>query len=183
MDDDCRVCRQLRRGRPPSRTFALAPSDGGGWQAWADALLRFVRRIGHQPTSALIISQEPFTQRYVQGQIGHGIAELQASSNVYLTGPSRLGADHEELLGLLGWRPPLRQVDHPDLMPANWTWRRLDGDWPTLVQILTAAVVGVFGFAEHLPVTVHTFGCHQPCRPCSFPDERMIPSTDQIGAR
>lgn len=179
MDDGCRVCRELRLEGPREQVFTLAPRDGGGWDAWADALLRFVRRIGHQPTRALVITQLPCTERYVQGHIGHGIVDLQASSNVYLTGSSRLAADHEELLGLLGWRAPDRLVDEPELMPANWTWPRVHGDWPGVVEVVTTTIVGVFGFTEHLPVTMRTFGCDQPCRGCSFPDEHETATNER----
>ena len=167
----CVACRQLVLDGPDEQVFLIAPADGGGWHAWSAALLRFIQRIGNGPTQALIVSQEPLTERYVQGLIGHGIAEVQASSNVYLQGESRLTPDHEELLTLLGWAAPALDHDDPDEMPANWSRPRIHGDWLEFVELLVATVVGVFGFDEHVPVTVRTFGCDQPCRACSWPDD------------
>ena len=170
-DVSCIECRQLVLDGPDEQTFVVAPADGGGWQAWGVALLRLIQRIGHQPTQALIITQDHTTRRYVQALIGHGLAHAEASSNVYLHGASRLTPDHEELLGLIGWMPPARDHDDPDELPANWSLPLVRGDWATLTETLLATIIGVFGFSEHFPVQVRTFGCDHPCRACSWPDE------------
>ena len=174
---DCPVCRQLLLEGPDTQTFVVAPADGGGWHQWSAALLRLVRRIGSEPTRALIVSQQPLTQRYLQCLIGHGIAEVQASSNVYLRGSSRLSTGEEALLARLGWQPPDRDHDDPELMPANWWVPRIAGDWPALVELLSATAIVALGFDERFPVSVHTFGCDRPCRACSWPD--AFPHTDR----
>lgn len=38
-------------------------------------------------------------------------------------------------------------------------------------EILMATVVAVFGFTEFLPMEMYSFGCDDPCRQCSWPDE------------
>lgn len=167
---DCAECRHLRLEADDAHAFEVVPADGGGWRMWSKALLRLVRRMGDQPTQAIVISQEPFTQRYVQAIIGHGIARVQASSNVYLTGMHRLTAEHEQVLALLGWLPPTADADDPDEYPANWSLPLVYRTWDDMVEVIAATLIGVFGFTEHLPVSVITFGCVHPCRTCSWPD-------------
>ena len=171
--DDCPVCRQLRDEGPEAREFLVAPDDGGGWHTWSAALLRFIARMGHQPTQAVIISQPLLSERYVQVLIGHGIAHAETGSNVYLMGDSRLSTDDEALLADLGWCAPASSEDDPDAMPSNWTLPLIRGDWPYLVEMLLATVVGVLGFSSRLPIEVRSFGCTHPCRDCSWPDESM----------
>lgn len=166
--EECPVCRQLRLDGPDPATFVVVPSDGGGWQAWAAALLRLFIRIGHGPTQAVIVTQDASTRRYVQALVGHGTAVVQASSNVYLDGSSVLTADQTELMATIGWRPPTPDCDNPDEMPANWSLPHIQGDWRCLVEMIVATAVGVFGFDERLPVEVRTFGCDSPCRGCSW---------------
>ncbi len=168
--DDCPVCRQLRLEGPDERTYVVAPSDGGGWTLWSGALLRLFRRIGSQPTQAVIIDQPMLFDRYVQVLVGHGIAHAEASSNVYLAGASKLSADAEQTLAKLGWRAPEADHDDPDEMPANWYVSSIRGDWQYLVELLVATM-GLLGFDEHLPIQVRTFAAENPCRACSWPDE------------
>ena len=151
----------------------MAPDDGGGWQLWSAALLRFIVRMGYQPTQAVIISQPLLNQRYVQFLIGHGIAHVETGGNVYLTGDSRLSTDAEALLAELGWLAPASSQDDPDEMPANWTLPLIHGDWAYLVEMLLATMVSVLGFSSRLPIEVRRFGCDHPCRDCSWPDESL----------
>lgn len=132
VDGECATCGQLRREGPDTHTFEVVPADGGGWSMWSAALLRLLRRVGSEPTRVIIITQSLVTDRYVQVLIGHGIAHAEVGSNVYLTGESRLSADQEELLALLGWQAPISEVDVPGGMPANWTVPLVHGDWSTL---------------------------------------------------
>jgi hypothetical protein len=171
--DDCPVCRQLRDEGPDGREFCVAPDDGGGWQLWSAALLRFIVRMGHQPTQAVIITQPMVSERYLQFLVGHGIAHAEVGSNVYLTGESRLSPDAEVLLAELGWLAPTLSQDDPDEMPANWSLPLIVGDWGYLVEMLLASMVGVLGFDSRLPIEVRSFGCDHPCRDCSWPDESL----------
>ncbi len=171
--DDCPVCRQLRDEGPDGREFCVAPDDGGGWQVWSAALLRFIARTGFQPTQAVIITQPMVSERYVQFLVGHGIAHAEVGSNVYLTGESRLSPDAEALLAELGWCAPASSEDDPDEMPANWSLPLIRGDWPYLVGMLLASMVGVLGFSSRLPIEVRSFGCDHPCRDCSWPDASL----------
>ncbi len=172
-DDECPECRHLwLEGADPCE-YTLTPADGGGWSAWSAALLRLVQRLAKQPTQAVIIAQDVLTDRYVQFQIGHGIAHVEASSNVYLTGHSRLSDDHEQLLGLAGWRPPRLETDDPDDMPANWSLPLVRADWSSMTEVICATIIGIFGFSEHLPITIRTFQCDAPCKACSWPDQSV----------
>jgi hypothetical protein len=63
---------------------------------------------------------------------------------------------------------PAADDDEPEDTPANWTLRLVHGDWPDLVEVLLATIVGVFGFTERAPVQVRTFMVDDPCRDC-FP--------------
>ena len=90
-------------------------------------------------------------------------------------GPVSTG--EEALLARLGWQPPDRDHDDPELMPANWWVPRIAGDWPALVELLSATAIVALGFDERFPVSVHTFGCDRPCRACSWPD--AFPHTDR----
>lgn len=171
--EECRDCRHLRLEGPGEREFVVAPINGGGWPEWSFALLRLLQRMSAQPTQALIITQDSLTSRYVQVLIGHGIAHVEASSNVYLEGSSLLEAEHEELLTLLGWQPPGADRDDPDRLPANWSLPLVRGDWAMVTELLSATVIGVFGFSEFLPTTIRTFLCDSPCKACSWPDESM----------
>jgi hypothetical protein len=167
---ECSVCEQLRFEGPDTHTFDVVPADGGGWSMWSAALLRLLQRVGHEPTRAIIITQPLLTERYVQVLVGHGIAHAEVGSNVYLTGPSRLSADQEELLALLGWQPPASDVDDPGAMPANWTLPLVHGDWTYLTEMFASTMIGILGFSEHLPVELHAFGADHPCRECSWSD-------------
>ncbi len=180
--NECVECRGLLIGSPGPQSFVLAPADGGGWDEWNRALLRLVERIGDGPTHAVVITQDSMTQRYVQALVGHGLADVQASSNIYLTGPSSLGAAHEQMLTVLGWQPPERQEDDPEQMPANWWVPRIHGDWVSMVSLLSATLIGIFGFDEHAPVMVRTFLCDEPCRHCSWPDDPVLDRDDTGGS-
>ena len=172
-DDECAECRHLwLEGTDPCE-YTLTPADGGGWSAWSAALLRLVQRLAKQPTQAMIITQDVLTRRYVQVLIGHGIAHAEASSNIYLSGDSRLLPDHEELLELVGWLPPASDHDDPDDMPANWSWPLVQDDWSSLTEVICATIIGIFGFSEHLPITIRTFQCDAPCKACSWPDQSV----------
>jgi len=151
--------------------YLVAPAGGGGWAEWAAALRRLLRRIGHEPARAVIISQDPCTGRYVQMQIGHGMAYTEASSNAYLMDDSQLSDEEEELLAKIGWRAPADEVDVPDEYPANWTLPLVYGDWEKLIEVILATVVGVFGFDERVPVKVHTFQLDRACKDCFLPAE------------
>jgi hypothetical protein len=155
---------------PDTHTFEVVPADGGGWSMWSAALLRLLQRVGQEPTRVIIITQLLLNDRYVQALIGHGIAHSEVGSNVYLTGESRLSADQEELLALLGWRAPVSDVDVPGGMPANWTLPLVRGDWQHLTEMFAGTMIGVLGFSELLPVEVRSFGADNPCRDCSWSD-------------
>jgi hypothetical protein len=127
-------------------------------------MLRLFRRIGQKPTQALIIEQQPHTDRYVQLLIGHGMAHAEASSNVYLGGDSRLSVAQEDLLERVGWSRPARDADDPDELPANWTLPLVTGSCEDLVEVIVATVAGVFQFDENLPVEVRTFMVMHPCK-------------------
>lgn len=169
--DNCPVCRQLRLEGPPDRTYVVEPASGGGWGTWSTALLRLLRRIGSDPTQALIIEQPAAGDRYVQALIGHGIAHAETSSNVYLDDESRLSDQQEDALRQLGWHAPDRDYDDPDEMPANWYLPLIHGDWPYLADMLATTAIGVLGFDEHGPVVLRTFAAQNPCRDCSWPDD------------
>lgn len=171
--DDCHECRHLRLEGPDEREYTLVPADGGGWTAWSAALLRLVRRMAGQPTQALVVTQPALTGRYVQALVGHGTAFVEASSNDHLEGDSRLTADHEELLRLLAWEWPEIDGDDPDVHPSNWSLPIVRGDWEFVAEMLSATLIGVFGFSQYLPITVRTFLCDSPCRACSWPDETV----------
>lgn len=173
--DECPVCRQLRLDGPDEHVYAVAPGDGGGWPAWSAALLRLFVRIGDQPTQAVIIEQPALTGRYVQVLIGHGLAHVEASSNVYLEGECRLSAEHEDLLTVIGWLAPEADHDDPDEMPANWHLPLIRRNWRHLVEILVATIAGVFAFNERAPIEIRTFGAENPCQGCSWPDESTEP--------
>jgi hypothetical protein len=170
FDDWCHECEHLRLEGPDPQESVVRPVDGGGWQAWTEALLRLLHRIGGQPTQCIVISQDVVTQRSVQALIGHGTALVQASSNVYLTGSSRLQPAHEELLTLLGWQPPHASSDDPEELPANWSLPLIRGDWTTMTEIVASTLISVFGFTEYLPVAVRTFPAVSPCKACSWPE-------------
>lgn len=86
---------------------------------WSAALLRLLQRVGPEPTQVIIITQPLLNDRYVQLLVGHGIAHTEVGSNVYLMGDSRLSADQEELLALLGWQAPTSDVDVPGEVPPT----------------------------------------------------------------
>lgn len=169
--DACPHCRQLRSEGRPAQHFLVTPASGGGWATWSAAFLRLLRRMGPEPTQAVIVGQPDSGHRYVQVLIGHGIAHAEASSNVYLEGDSRLSDEQEQLLRELGWLAPDRDYDDADEMPANWYLPRIHGDWQYLTEMLVATMVGVFGFDEGLPVKVRSFAATDPCRDCSWSDE------------
>lgn len=166
---DCTACAQLRLEAADDVDYDVAPAAGGGWPEWAAALTRLLRRIGREPARALIISQALVTDRYVQMQIGHGQAWVEASSNVYLTGGSRLSTEQEALLTQIGWRRPERDVDMPDEYPSNWTFPLVQGTWDEMVEVILATIAGVFGFCEDVPVNIHTFQLDEACKDCFFP--------------
>jgi hypothetical protein len=162
------TCEQLRFEGPDTHTFEVVPADGGGWSMWSAALLRLFRRVGHEPTQAIIITQPLLTDRYVQVLIGHGLAQAEVGSNVYLTGESRLSVEEEELLTLLGWQAPTADGDAPDELSANWTLPLVHGDWQHLTEMFATTMIGILGFSEPLPIEVITFGADHPCRECSW---------------
>ncbi len=168
-ESDCSTCRQLRLEGLGASTFRVAPADGGGWHAWSAALLRLFARMGSGPTRAVIISQPIVNDRYVQAQVGHGIAHAEVGSNVYLPEDSRLSADHESLLAALGWLPPRSDTDDPDEMPANWYLPLINGDWAYLTEMFMAVMIGFLGFDERFEVVISSFQCANPCRACSWP--------------
>ena len=171
----CPVCRQLRMERQEPHTFVVTPADGGGWQLWSPALLRFFQRIGSQPTQAVTIDQPALSERYVQVMIGHGIAHAEASSNVYLSGDSHLTSEHENLLERLGWVAPEADHDDPDEWPANWHLPLIHDDWEFLAEMLVATIIGVFGFSGNLPVEVRSFAADEPCRAPRGGGDRTTP--------
>jgi hypothetical protein len=140
---------------------------------WSAALLRLLERTSNEPTRALLIEQPDRTQRYLQMLVGHGIAHVEASSNVYLTGASRLSGVEERLLTLLGWAAPNPNSDSPDEVSTNWTLPLVYGDWTNLVETIAATLVGIFRFIEQLPVEITSFLADHPCRACSWPDEEL----------
>lgn len=165
----CPVCRQLRRGSERYRAeYVITPASAGGWIQWSAALLRLLERTGHEPTRALLIEQPTRTERYVQLLVGHGTAHVEASSNVYLSGSSRLSGVEERLLSLLGWTDPFSTTGHPDEQPTNWALPLAHGDWANVVETITATIVGILGFSEQLPVTMTLFLADHPCRTCSW---------------
>ena len=167
----CPTCRQLRKSVARYSTdYTVTPSVGGGWMQWSGALLRLLQRTGSEPTRALLIEQPSRTERYVQMLVGHDVAHVEASSNVYLEGPSRLSGVEERLLTLLGWTAPKADGDDPDDLPANWSLPIVRGDWANLVETITATIVGIFGFSEQLPVEMRLFLADHPCRACSWAD-------------
>lgn len=167
----CSVCAQLKREGPADRNYTVMPAVGGGWTMWSAALVRLLRRIGHDPTQAMIISQPGRNDRYVQLLIGHGLAHAEVSSNAYLTGDSRLSEDQEDLLARLGWiQPPAKRAGRR-ARPTNWTLPLVRGDWQYLVEMFLATIVGVFDFSDLLPVEIRGFLADQPCAKCSWGDE------------
>ncbi len=68
----------------------------------------------------------------------------------------------------IGWRPPTRDFDDPEEMPANWTLPLVRGDWQGSAELVLATVAGVFRFDENLPVQIGTFQIDHPCLDC-FP--------------
>lgn len=169
--DECSTCARLRLFGPDTHTFEVVPADGGGWSMWSAALLRLLQRVGSEPTRVMIITQPLLNDRYVQALVGHGFAHAEVGSNVYLMGESRLSADQEELLTLLGWQAPTSDVDDEAGMPANWTLPRVRGDWQYLTEVFASTMIGILGFSEHLPVEVSAFGADHPCRDCSWSEE------------
>lgn len=168
----CPVCRQFRKASSLYRSgYTVIPSDGGGWMQWSAALLRLLERTSNEPTRALIIQQPDRTDRYVQMLVGHGIAHVEASSNTYLEGASRLSGVDERLLTLLGWVAPNPHSSNPADVSTNWTLPLIHGDWTNLVETVTATLVGIFRFSEQLPVELSMFLADRPCRSCSWPDE------------
>ena len=178
--DDCHVCRQLRMETFEETDYSVVPAQGGGWQKWSEALLRYITKMGHQPTQAVIISQRAAGDRYLQFQLGHGIAHAEVGSNVYLMGDSRLTETDEAALAKMGWREPASDVDDADEMPANWRLPLIHGDWAYLTQIALATVVGVLGFRDDLQVQMHTFTCDNPCRDCSWPADAIDAEAETI---
>lgn len=167
--EDCAVCRQLQLEGYDEMDYSVVPAMGGGWQSWSAALLRYMVKMGPQPTQAVVITQPLISDRYVQFQIGHGIAHAEVGSNVYLMDDSRLTPADEQTLVELGWDPPESDEDDADKMPANWSLPLIHGDWSHLTQMLLATIVGVLGFREDVQVEMHTFTCDNPCRACSWP--------------
>jgi hypothetical protein len=51
--------------------------------------------------------------------------------------------------------------------------QRTQDDRRLLAEMLSATLIGVFGFSQYLPITVRTFLCDSPCRACSWPDETV----------
>ena len=73
----------------------------------------------------------------------------------------------EEPSRRIGWRPPVRDFDDWEELPANWTLPLVRADWPGLAELVLATVAGVFPFDENLPVQVGTFQTDDPCVDCS----------------
>lgn len=170
----CPTCRQFRRTSDRySATYTVTPANGGGWMQWSAALLRLLDRTHLEPTRALIIEQPGRTDRYVQMLVGHGIGHVEASSNEYLEGASRLSGVEERLLTLLGWVAPNPHSSAPNEVSTNWTLPLVHGDWTSLVETITATLVGIFRFSEQLPVEMRMFLADHPCRACSWPDEEF----------
>ena len=155
---------------PEPISYSVTPAHDGGWSQWSANLQELLRSFGDLATKVVVIEQPQRTGRYVQVLVGHGIAYAEASSNVYLTGASRLSGVEERLLDLVGWQPPV-STDPTGTKSCNWHLPLVYGDWTELGEVLTATLAGVFGLSEQLPVDVHTFGAAHPCRSCSWPDE------------
>ena len=86
--------------------------------------------------------------------IGGGETLVAASSNTSLTGASRLNGVEERLLVLLGYTIGPKGHGQPSEPSANWTLSVPEGDSITLVETITATLVGILGFSEQLPVRV-----------------------------
>ena len=150
--------------RTETRTYTVAPRDGGGWPAWTAALARLLVRLTVAPAHCLIVTQQP-NERYVQLMLGHGHAHLEASSNEYLLGDFRLGASDEAALASLGFRHPEELGDHSGL-PENWWIDHHVADPVRITQLLSTTLQSVMGFDERWPVTIEVFGADSPCEAC-----------------
>jgi hypothetical protein len=159
--DTCRCAIEI--ARTETRTYSVAPGDGGGWPAWTAALTGLLTRLATGPTHCLVITQEP-NQRYVQLMLGHGHAHVEASGNAYLVGDFRLGESEEQMLAHLGFQHPHTLDDRG--LPENW-WSDHDvADPAQIAETLTTALLGVMGFDERWPVTIDVFGADSPCEAC-----------------
>ena len=160
--DTCRCAVEVTRTE--TRTYSVAPRDGGGWSAWTAALTRLLTRLATGPAHCVVVTQEP-NQRYVQLMLGHGHAHLEASSNAYLEGDFRLGESEEQMLTTLGFEHPDTLGDDRGL-PENW-WSDHDvADPERIARTVTTALLGVMGFDECWPVTISVFGADSPCEAC-----------------
>lgn len=159
------ACRcEVEVARTETRTYSVAPRDGGGWSAWTAALTRLLTRMATGPAHCVVITQEP-NQRYVQLMLGHGHAHLEASSNTYLEGDFRLGETEKQTLATLGFEHPGTLGDDREL-PENW-WSDHDVADPVwIAQTVTTALLGVMGFDERWPVAIAVFGADSPCEAC-----------------
>lgn len=177
-DQSCPVCVQLRKQAPAAMHPSTIPSRIGGWVQWSALLLQLLHDIGNEPTRVVIIEQPHRNDRYVQMLVGHGFARVEASSNQFLQGTSRLSGVDERLLTLLGWQAPNTAARTPS---PNWTLPLVEADWQNLVETITATVVGIFGFSEQLPVQWSIFAADHPCHDCSWPEDVDNDIDDNFG--
>ena len=166
--ENCPECQRLRAEWRDPVPFLVAPADGGGWKAWAAALLRYFERHGPGPTQVVIICQPVRSERYVQMEIGHGFAHAEVGSNVYLMGDSRLSDTAEAALATVGWLPPDFDCDDQDEKPSNWRLPLLFDDWPHLTEMLVTTMIGVLEFDEAAETEMRIFRQHNACRNCSW---------------
>jgi hypothetical protein len=171
----CEMCQAINLNPPAENEFLLTPALGGGWTAWRAALVRLFERIAGQPTQAIVVSQPGWNHRYVQTQIGAGVGLAQASSNVYLTGRSRLSDRKERQLIDLGWLEPHSDEHVENCYPANWGLPLIHGQWDRLGDLFLATMTTVFAFREDRPVRIHTYVCEHPCARCSWEDKDVLP--------
>lgn len=157
---------EVDRLRTRSDEFAIAPTRGGGWSAWAEAFTRLLDRLAGGPAHCIIITQEP-NQRYVQLMVGHGHAHVEASSNHYLIGDFRLDEREEHLLEAIGFESPAT-VDTHSGMPLNW-WRDEEHvDAEAVAGLVLTTLTAVAGFDPHHPVSIAVFGADSPCEVCCW---------------
>ncbi len=153
-------------------TFDVAPSAGGGWEAWRVALGRLIGRLGAGPTHCVVVTQDP-NQRYVQFLLGHGRVHAEVSSNNYLIGDFRLTPAEERHLRDLGFDID-PDDDHDERFPHNWVrivdLRRPD-DAAAVAAVMSHLVEVIALFDDRHPVRVDLFGADHPCEPCTWGDD------------
>ena len=133
------------------------PASIGGWLQWSAALTRVLRSLDPNRPGCVVIDQPERSQRFVQVIVTPEYTHIEASSNAYLAGASQLNGVEERLLVLLGYAEGRPGHGHPAEASSNWTLPIEHGDWITVVETVTATLVGIFGFSEQLPVRMQAF--------------------------